>query len=276
MSPLTARIGAISLLPVALSRPWLDLDEERALASIDPFGQLGDVRDRDVLCLAGGGGQQTAAFAVAGARVAVLDISEGQLRQNRVAARHYGYQISTVQGDMRDLSAFSPGSFDIVYQPYSINFVPDCRDVFAEVATVLRPGGIYTFTAANPFAAGLGTSAWNGHAYDVSRVYIQGVDVAYEDEAWVLPDGPDHENRAGIDGPREYLQLLGTLLNGLTDLGFVLLHLREETTPNPGNESSPGDWEHFISVMPPWFHFWAQRTPSPAGLAISPARSPLP
>ncbi len=57
-----------------------------------------------------------------------------------------------------------------------------------------------------------------------------------------------------IDGPRKYQQLLSTLLNGLADLGFVLLHLREETVPDPGVESSPGDWEHFKSVMPPWFH----------------------
>ena len=69
---------------------------------------------------------------------------------------------------MRDLSVFQSGAFDIVSQPYSLNFVPDCRDVFAQVARVLRSGGLYAFWAANPFAAGLGTHSRNGRAYELN------------------------------------------------------------------------------------------------------------
>src|SRR5262245_52506762 len=90
-----ARAGSL------FSRPWLALEVETALSRVDPWGELGSVRDKEVLCLAGGGGQQSAAFGVAGARVSVLDIAEGQLERDRQAARHYGYHVDTVQGDMR-------------------------------------------------------------------------------------------------------------------------------------------------------------------------------
>jgi ubiquinone/menaquinone biosynthesis C-methylase UbiE len=252
------RWDALAKVRSLFSRPWLDLDEGRALARLDPSGHLGGVRDKDVLCLAGGGGQQSAAFAVAGARVSVLDISERQLELDRAAARHYGRAVATIQGDMRDLSAFESERFDIVWHPYSINFVPDCRVVFAEVARVLRPGGLYVFQAANPFAAGLGTHAWNGRAYEVRDIYRQGAEVACRDESWVLPRS---QEPLPIEGPREYRQLLSTLLNGLTDLGFVLLHVREETGRGRGDEATPGEWDHFVAVMPPWLFFWARLEP---------------
>src|SRR5947209_5599064 len=109
------------------SRPWLNETKDSARQRLDPQGRLGCLAGKEVLCLAGGGGQQAVAFALNGARVTVFDISEGQLARDREAARHYGYLVSTVPGDMRDLSVFDPASFDLVSQPYSLNFVPDCR-----------------------------------------------------------------------------------------------------------------------------------------------------
>ena len=135
------------------TRPWLDLDAGSARERLDRWGLLGDIAGKQVLCLAGGGGQQSVAFALLGADVSVLDLSDGQLAQDREAAAHYGLEVSTHQGDMRDLSRFEDGAFDIVWHPYALNFVPDCRVVFREVARVLRPGGLYHFGAANPFAA---------------------------------------------------------------------------------------------------------------------------
>jgi SAM-dependent methyltransferase len=249
-----ARAGAL------FCRPWLDLDAATALRRVDPWGHLGDVRGKDVLCLAGGGGQQSAAFVVAGARVVVFDLAEGQLARDREAARHYGYDVATVQGDMRDLSAFGADRFDVVCQPYSINFVPDCREVFAEVARVLRPGGTYVLQAANPVAVGLGTRAWNGRAYEVRGFYEQGAEVVTDDESWVLPDGVDE---GLIPRPREYRHLLGTLLNGLLDCGFALLRVEEERGHERSEEPPPGGWDHFVATMPPWLFFWARLTPRP-------------
>jgi SAM-dependent methyltransferase len=236
------------------SRPWLNETKESARQRVDPFRLLGEFQDKDVLCLAGGGGQQAVAFALNGARVSVFDLSEGQLQRDQEAAQHYGYSVSTIEGDMRDLSVFASDSFDIVSQPYSLNFVPDCRAVFAQVARVLRRGGLYSFWAANPFAAGLGTHSWNGRAYEIRLLYEQGQELHYEDEAWIFP--PDSAT-AKPSGPREYRQLLSTLINGLINSSFTLLHM-EEIGHKPADDLSPGEWDHFTAVLPPWLSFFAR------------------
>ena len=96
---------------VQYSRPRLDLDEAAAREMIDPHGLIGEMAGKRVLCLASGGGQQSAAFGVLGADVTVLDLSETQLERDRAAAGHYGYAVELCQGDMRDLSRFSEESF---------------------------------------------------------------------------------------------------------------------------------------------------------------------
>src|SRR5690606_23925477 len=73
----------------------------------------------EVLCLACGGGQQGPILAAAGARVTVLDNSPGQLQQDRQVAQREGLELVTVEGDMRDLSMFEDGRFDLVFQPVS-------------------------------------------------------------------------------------------------------------------------------------------------------------
>jgi ubiquinone/menaquinone biosynthesis C-methylase UbiE len=238
------------------TRPWLNETQGSSRQRLDPAGRLGDLNDKDVLCLAGGGGQQSVALALNGSRVSVFDISEGQLQRDLEAARHYGYAVSTFQGDMRDLNVFQSGVFDIVCQPYSLNFVPDCRDVFAQVARVLRSGGLYTFWAANPFAAGLGTHSWNGHAYEITKLYEQGAVIDYKDEAWVFPRD---SSATRPNGPREYRHLLSTLFNGLIDSGFALLHMAEETGHERIGDLVPGQWDHFAAVAPPWLSFLARR-----------------
>ena len=145
------RWDALAEANALFTRPLLDLDAESAQARVDPNGLLGDVHGKDILLLAGGGGQQSAAFALLGARVTVIDISEKQLERDQQAANHYGFSVATFQGDMRDLSPLGDVRFDVVYQPYSLNFVPDASQVFGQVAGVMRPGGVYHFMCANPF-----------------------------------------------------------------------------------------------------------------------------
>lgn len=250
------RWNSLAKANALFTRPWLNETSESSLRRIDPEGRLGCLQHKDVLCLAGGGGQQSVAFALNGARVTVLDIAEGQLSRDREAADHYGYSISTTQGDMRNLSIFPADSFEIVSQPYSLNFVPDCREVFGQVSRILRTDGLYAFWTANPFAIGLGTHSWNGRRYEFSRPYEQSAKLQYEDESWVFPEN-SAAPRPG--GPREYRQRLSTILNGLVDAGFQLLHMQEETGHSATEEALPGTWDHLTAVLPPWFSFLAQR-----------------
>jgi SAM-dependent methyltransferase len=104
----------------------------------------------DVLCLASGGGQQAPTFAAAGAKVTVLDNSPRQLAQDRFVAEREALDLETVQGDMRDLSAFADESFDLVFHPVSNLFVPEVRPVWNEAFRVLRNGGVLLSGFLNP------------------------------------------------------------------------------------------------------------------------------
>jgi SAM-dependent methyltransferase len=104
----------------------------------------------DVLCLASGGGQQGPVFAAAGATVTVFDNSPAQLAQDREVAERDGVSLTAVEGDMRDLSAFSDAQFGLVFHPCANGFVPDIRPVWREAARVLRPGGVLLAGFTNP------------------------------------------------------------------------------------------------------------------------------
>ena len=241
---------------VLFSRPYLDLDADGAREIADPAGVFGDVEGKDVLCLASGGGQQSAALAVLGAKVTVLDLSETQLERDEEAARRYSLKVRTVQGDMRDLSAFGDSAFDVVYHPYSLNFVPDPQPVFGEVARVLREGGIYHLQWHNPFVEGVDEDEWDGQGYPVGQIYRDG-EVVFKDERWDVDDGQGTTRR--ILAPREFRHTLSTVVNGLIDRGFVILRMAEEDSGHP--DAEPGTWDHFKAVAPPWLFIWAAYRP---------------
>lgn len=248
------RWAALTKANALFTRPKLDLDADAARTLVDPHGRLGELAGQRVLCLAGGGGQQSTAFALLGADVTVLDLSEAQLEQDRQAAARYGVSLDAQQGDMRDLSRFSAASYDIVNHAYSLNFVPDARAVFREVARVMRSGGVYTFNCAYPAFAGMGTRDWTGAGYLLQRPYVEGAEVTYPDEAWVYPDGQPERR---IPPVREYRHTLGALVNGLLAEGFALLSLDEQQIGSP--DAAPGCWEHFLAHCPPWLTFTASR-----------------
>lgn len=241
------------------TRPMLDLDAEKARAWLDPGGWLGQLEGRRVLCLAGGGGRESACFALLGARVTVFDLSPEQLERDRVAAAHYGAHVETVRGDMRDLSALDADAFDLVWHPYSINFVPDPREVFRGVARVLRPGGRYRLMCANPFVMGASPRDWDGRGYALAQTYAVGELLTAADERWVY----EQEPQAQAPPSREYRHGLGTLLTGLAGQGFRVLRATEDVSTYPDPAAEPGTWPHFVSVARPWLAFLSSYEPLP-------------
>lgn len=252
---------------IVFSRPALDLDADSARRMLDPRGLLGEVGGRSVLCLAGGGGQQSAAFGLLGADVTVFDLSETQLERDREAAAHYGLTFRTVQGDMRDLSCFGDDSFDVVFQPHSIKFVPDARPVFGEVARVLRRGGLYHLDCPNPFAAGIDERDWDGKGYPLSLPYVDGAEVLCADSRWEVRD--EEGNSRMVEGPREFRHTLGALVNGLAAHGLLILGLWEDVGADAS--AAPGTWEHFKRVAPD-FSLWAAYRPDAFGPESGAAR----
>ena len=174
----------------------------------------------DVLCLASGGGQQGPILAAAGASVTVFDNSPAQLVRDREVADRDGLRIATVEGDMRDLSAFSDGQFGLVFHPCANGFVPDIRPVWREAARVLRPGGLLLAGFTNPLL----------YLFDDARMaageFVVRHRIPYSD----LTSLTDDERRRYVDNgePLCFGHTLEDQIGGQLDAGLALTGFYED------------------------------------------------
>ncbi|MCB1206860.1 MAG: class I SAM-dependent methyltransferase [Verrucomicrobiae bacterium] len=105
------------------------------------FPSYPDLKGLRILALASGGGQQVPVFAAAGAEVTSFDASDVQLEKDEETCARFGLKVTTVQGDMADLSEFKAGAFDLVFNPVSNVFAESLEPIWRECHRVLRPGG---------------------------------------------------------------------------------------------------------------------------------------
>jgi len=185
--------------------------------------EYADIKGKKVLCLASGGGQQSAMFSLLGADVTVADISQGQLDGDIKAANHYGYTVRTVLCSMTDLSVFDDESFDIVHQPISICFVPDVAPVYSEVFRVLKKGGLYHVDhinpATHPTSYENGIDGWDGIGFRISSPYIGGP---------LRVDESGNENMTSGDVDGEFRHLFIDMFCKLTEAGFQIKYIWED------------------------------------------------
>lgn len=177
----------------------------------------------EVLCLAGGGGQQGPILAAAGAEVVVLDNSPAQLEQDRQVADREGLSLLTVDGDMRDLSLFADDSFDLIVHPCSNLFIPDVRPVWSECYRVLRPGGVLMAGFVNPlFFVFDQTLAAEGEL--VVRHAIP-----YSDLTSLNSD--ERQTYLDADEALEFGHTLADQIGGQLETGFLLTAMYEDRWP---------------------------------------------
>lgn len=168
------------------------------------------------LGLASGGGQQCPIFAAAGAEVSLLDASDAQLAQDRAVAEREGLRIETLQGNMKDLSAFESGSFDLVFNPCSVCFVDDVKPVWREVARVLKPGGALLTGIIHPWFF-----LFDSQSMDEGRLEVKNR-LPYRDQ-----DSPEMMARLGEQAV-EFSHSFDDLLGGQMSAGLVLTDLFED------------------------------------------------
>ena len=207
---------------------------------------MADVKGKEVLCLAGSGGAQSAVFSLLGANVTVLDLTPEQLEADERAARHYGYEVTLVQGDMRDLSMFPTAHFDRVYQPISTLYVPDLREVYSGVARVLKPGCLYSVDFAFPLLYMAEKGEWDGTGYTlrVTQPYACGAILETEEGKLNFDEGESFS---------EFHHLLSDILNGLIAEGFGIRAVWERPRPLPTpplEELEPGSHKHKGRFLP--------------------------
>ena len=173
-----------------------------------------ELRGVDVLALASAGGQQGPVLAAAGANVTVFDNSPRQLAQDRVVSEREGLDISTVQGDMRDLSVFADASFDLVFHPVSNLFAPTITPVWRECARVLRRGGVLMAGFMNPDIFIFDREAEEVRGELIVRHSLPYSDLTHMTEA--------ERTRFVGDAPLEHSHSLAEQIGGQCEAGFVI------------------------------------------------------
>ena len=108
------------------------------------------VKNKKVLGLASGGGQQCPVFVANGAEVTVFDISSKQLESDKFVAEREGYNISLIKGDMTHEFPFEDESFDLIVHPGSNSYIKDILHVWKECYRILKHGGQLLSGFANP------------------------------------------------------------------------------------------------------------------------------
>ncbi len=134
----TLPFGDLEIEKASRGEPELVLTPVRKV----PLDWYPPLKGARVLALGSGGGQQVPALAAAGAEVTVFDLSEEQLKQDRLTADKYGLKIRAIQGNMLDMSALETDYFDLIFHPCSNCFAPDLKPVWNHCARVLKKGGV--------------------------------------------------------------------------------------------------------------------------------------
>jgi SAM-dependent methyltransferase len=227
------------------ARPVVDGELHDTLDQLDENGWLGDLRGKRLLCLAAGGGRQSAQYALLGAEVTVVDISPEMLRIDREVATERGLAIRTVEASMDDLSALPPAGFDVVIHPVSTCYLPDVVAVYREVARVTAPGGLYISQHKQPTS--LQADVQPGpRGYELIEPY-------YRQGPLPAITGSLHRE----EGTMEFLHRWEELLGGLCRAGFVIEDVTEPPHANP--RSPPGTFKHRSCYVAPYVRVKARR-----------------
>ncbi len=192
-----------------------------------------------VLCLASGGGQQAPILAAAGARVTLIDASEGQLGQDASVAKRDGLDLTLIQGDMADLPMLADESFGLVVNPVSTLFVPDVAPVWRECRRVLRPGGTLIAGFMNP-----DEFVFDPYALDERGEFVVKYPLPYVEHETLSPD--ELEARIAAGSMFHFSHTMEAQLGGMLAAGFVITGFYEDRRPesdgNPIRFYQPSDY----------------------------------
>jgi SAM-dependent methyltransferase len=136
--------------------------------------------------------------------------------------------METVEGDMRDLSVFPDGSFDLIVHPVSNVFVPEVKPVWLEAYRVLRPGGSLLSGFDNPVIY-----LFDEAAYDRGELVVANT-IPYSDAESLTPEELETYRREGT--PLEFSHTLDDQIGGQLEAGFVITGFYEDRCPPQDND----------------------------------------
>lgn len=192
-------------------------------AEVEDADLLGDLSGQDVLELGCGGGQQTVGLVERGATVTGVDLSREQLCHAVALFAERGLDVGVVEGDVTELP-FEADRFDLAFNTWVFQWVPDLRACFEETHRVLRPDGRFVFSMPHPFF-----SLADPDSHEVVESYF------------------DTGRQVTVDGREDYPDLVtyrqkvSDVYNWLRDAGFDVERMFEPGSPDP-DDYEAGPW----------------------------------
>lgn len=202
---------------------------------------LGHINNKRILALAAGGGQQGPILAAAGAQVSVVDFSDSQLKQDRLAAQKFDLEIETIQTVANDLGFSGHNNYDLIINPCSNCFFPDLVSVWKECFRVLKPGGRLMYCFVNPISYLFDFEKANQGKFELKYTmpYSDNSSLNEEEKKRFIHKNTNYE----------FAHSLEHQIGSLAKAGFHLLDLKEDYWGNKVQNPIDNFFPQFINVL---------------------------
>lgn len=182
------------------------------LPSENKLKLLGNLSNKSVLEIGCGNGHSLKYVADRGATdLWGLDISANQIERTRVFLESKGINANLVCSPMEDECGLPTNYFDLVYSVYGIGWTTDLDKTFKRIHSYLKKDGIFVFGWSHPIHKCV--------SVEEGRLIFSN---SYFNEEWYRADMSDKKIMLSN-------RMLSTYINALSDNGFVIEKLIEET-----------------------------------------------
>ncbi|MFK4484548.1 class I SAM-dependent methyltransferase [Curtobacterium sp. AB7] len=194
------------------------------LPVLTPWLPNGTLAGLDVCHLQCHIGTDTVSLAREGARLTGVDFSPAALASAAGLATRLGLDVTWVETDVLDARAAVTGDFDVVYTSIgTICWLPDLDRWAAQVAGLLRPGGVFFMRDGHPALYALDETA--DELVTRYRYFPDGTAQQWDDAGTYAGDGTVANTRTF-----EWPHPLSEIVNALLDAGLRLRRLDEGRT----------------------------------------------
>jgi len=180
-----------------------------------PKEWYGEIKDKKILGLASGGGQQIPIFTALGAKCTVLDYSDAQLDSERMVSERENYKIDIIKADMTKTLPFQDESFDMIFHPASNCYVEDVVSIWKECYRILKKGGI--------LLSGLNIGI--GFAFNEDETELK-----YKLPFNPLMDKQVYEDSIENDWGIQFSHTIDEQVGGQLEAGFILQGIYQDTS----------------------------------------------
>lgn len=149
---------------------------------------------KKILLPSSGDNHAAFAFALMGADVTSLDISERQLENAKNISDEWGLDIEYICDNTMYLSKISDAAYDLVYTSNgTLTWIGDLNEMYRNVSRVLKPGGYSAVFDIHPF-----NRPFTGEAWKTPEIKESYYDV-FPDLHWRVQDIINSNILAGLD-----------------------------------------------------------------------------